>query len=107
MDILHKWCYFCSIKECVFGEHWLKEPVPFISNGKQFVLYGHRHDQSILSILRIGHKLPTVQKTRELYEFRNLGLAEKNNSLFYNHHGTFEYVQVLQSIFRVILLKFY
>ena len=22
--ILYKWCYFCSIKECVFGEHWLQ-----------------------------------------------------------------------------------
>ena len=33
LDIVHKWCYFCSIKECVFGEHWLKEPVPIMSNG--------------------------------------------------------------------------
>ena len=41
------------------------------------------------------HKLPTVQKTWELYEFRNLGLAVKNKKLFYNHHGGFEYVQVL------------
>ena len=95
MDILHKWCHFCSIKECVFGEHWLKEPLPIMSNGKQFSVVDHRHDQSILSILRIRYKLPTVLKTWEFYEFRSLGDAERNNSLFYNHHGTFEYVHLL------------
>ena len=78
LDIVHKWCYFCSINECVFGEHWLQEPVPIISiNGKQFVLYGHRHDQTILSILCIRHKLPTVLKTWEFYEFRSLEHAQK------------------------------
>ena len=95
LDILHKWCHFCSIKECVYGIHWLKEPLPIMSNGKQYILYGHRHDQSILSILRIRHKLPTVLKTWELYEFRNFDHAEKNNSLFYNHHGSYEDIQLL------------
>ena len=64
--------------------------MPIISNGKQFVLYGHRHDQSIL---RIRHKLPTVLKTWELYEFRSLEHAQKNKSHFYNHHGGYEFIQ--------------
>ena len=50
------------INECVTGENWLKEPVPIMSNGKHFVVFGHRHDQTILRILRIKHRLLTVQK---------------------------------------------
>ena len=68
--------------------------MPIISNGKQFVLLGSRHDQSILSILRIRHKLPTVLKTWDFYEFRSLEHAEKNKSLFYNHHGSYEFIQL-------------
>ena len=63
LDILHKWCYFCSKEECVTGIHWLGEPVPLMNNGKQHVKLGHRHDQTILSILRVRYNLPTVQKT--------------------------------------------
>ena len=66
-----------------------------MSNGKQFVLLGHRHDQTILSILRIRHKLPTVLKTWEFYEFRSLEHAQKSNSLFYNHHNSYEDIQLL------------
>ena len=69
--------FFCSFKYSVFGEHWLQEALPFISNGKQYILYGHRHDQSILSILRIRHKLPTVLKAWEFYEFRSLEHTQK------------------------------
>ena len=53
MFILHQWCEYCLVKECVTGIHWLKEPMLIMSNGKQYVLYGHRHEQGILSILRI------------------------------------------------------
>ena len=42
VGIVHKWCNFCSIKECVTVEHWLKEPMPIMSNGKQFVIFGHK-----------------------------------------------------------------
>ena len=31
LGILNEWCYFCSIKECVTGEHWLKETVPLLA----------------------------------------------------------------------------
>ena len=82
LKVLHEWCYFCNIKECVFGEHWLKEPMVIMNNGRQFAVYGHRHDQSILSILRIRHKLPTVLKTWEFYEFRSLEHAEKTKVYF-------------------------
>ena len=54
--------YFCSIEECVTGIHWLSEPMPIMSNGKCYVLYGHRHDQTILRISRIKHDLPTAEK---------------------------------------------
>ena len=39
VGIVHKWCNFCSIKECVTVEHWLKEPMPIMSNGKQYVFF--------------------------------------------------------------------
>ena len=68
--------------------------MPIMSNGKQFSVLGHRHDQSILSILRIRHKLPTVLKTGDFYEFRSFDHAEKNKSLFYNHHGSYEFIQL-------------
>ena len=96
LGILHEciWCHFCSMKGCVFGEHWLNEPVPIMSNGKQFSVLGHGHDQSILSILRIRYKLPTVLKTWDFYEFRSLEHANQNNSIFYNHHGSYENIQL-------------
>ena len=68
--------------------------MPIMSNGKQFIVYGMRHDQTILSILCIRHKLPTVLKTWDFYEFRSLEHAEKNKSLFYNHHGSYEFIQL-------------
>ena len=94
MFILHQWCEYCRVKECVTGIHWLKEPIPKISNGKQYVLYGHRHDQSILSILRIRDSLSTVLKVWQFYEFRSLEHVNQNNSLFYNHHGGYEDIQL-------------
>ena len=78
----------------VTGVHWLSEPVPIMSNGKQHVLHGHRHNQTILSILCIRHGLLTVQKTWQFYEFRSSDHAKQNNSLFYNHHGTYEDIQL-------------
>ena len=51
--------------------------MPIISNGKQFVLLDSRHDQTILSMLRMRHKLPTVLKTWDFYEFRSLEHAPK------------------------------
>ena len=78
--------------------HYFPEPLHFTNNNLEtnthYTLYGHRHDQSILSILRIRHNLPTVQKTWEFYEFRSLEHAEKNKSLFYNHHGSYENIQL-------------
>ena len=82
------------MKGCVFGEHYFQQPIVELKNGKQFSVIGHRHDQSILSILRIRHKLPTVLKTWDFYEFRSLEHAQKNNSLFYNHHGGYENIQL-------------
>ena len=81
---------FCSKKECVTGTHWLDEPVPLISNGKQYVLHGHRHDQTILSVLRVRYGLLTVQKSWEFYEFRSLEHAQKKQSRFYNNNGGYE-----------------
>ena len=36
--ILHQWCEYCRVKECVTGIHWLKEPMPIMSNDKQYIL---------------------------------------------------------------------
>ena len=52
---------FCSIKECVRGIHWLSEPMPTMSNVNQYIFYRHRHDKTILSILRIRHRIAPVQ----------------------------------------------
>ena len=68
--------------------------MPIISNGKQFVLLDSRHDQTILSMLRMRHKLPTVLKTWDFYEFRSLEHAPKKKKLFYNHHGSYEDIQL-------------
>ena len=97
LDVLHEWSYFCSIKECVTSIHWI-EPVPIISNGKQYILHGHRHNQSILSILRIRHNLVTVQKIWNFDQFRSLDHANQNNSLIYNHHGSYEDIQIKKII---------
>ena len=94
LDLLHEWCYFCSIKECITGEHWVKEPMPIMSNGKQHILYGHRHDQTILSTLKTRHNLPIVLKIWEFYEFRSLDHVKQNNSLFYKLHGSYEDIQL-------------
>ena len=60
--LLHQRCEYCQVKGCVTGIHWLSEPMPIMSNGKPYILYGMRHDQIILSILRIRHRIPTVLK---------------------------------------------
>ena len=82
LDILHKWCHFCSMKECVFGEHWLKEPLPIMSNGKQFSVLVHRHDRSILSILRIRYKLPTVLK-HGIFMNLEVSIMQKKTKVFF------------------------
>ena len=45
-------------------------------------------------MLRIRYDLPTLQKRWEFYEFRSLNNAKQNNSLFYNHHGSYEDIQL-------------
>ena len=27
LSILHQWCDYCAIKDCVTRMHWLKEPI--------------------------------------------------------------------------------
>ena len=94
--LLHQWCEFCRVKEAVTGIHWFEEPYHYtdLEKNLHYTLHGHRHDQSILSILRIRYSIPTVQKTWEFYEFRSLEHAKQNNSLFYNHHGSYEDIQL-------------
>ena len=60
-EVLHEWCYFYS--ECVTGIHWLSKPILIMTHIKHYVLYGHRHDQTIQSMLHIRYNIPTVQKT--------------------------------------------
>ena len=65
--ILHQWCEYCRVKECVTGLHWFPEPLHFtnLETNIHYTLYGHRHDQSILSILRIRCLLYTSDAADE------------------------------------------
>ena len=84
MEVLNEWYTYSTIKECVTGDHYIS-----ISPSNNPLLKGHRHDQSILAILRVRYNLPTVLKSPDLFEWRSLQDAIQNNSLFYCHHGNY------------------
>ena len=88
MEVLDEWCKYSCIKECVTGDHYINNPP-----SSNLLLKGHRHDQSILAILRVRYNLPTVLKSTDLFEWRSLQDAIQNNSLFYVHHGN--YIEIM------------
>ena len=51
------------------GLHYLPEPLHFtnIETSTNYIFYDYRHDQIILSILRVGHNLLTVQKKHVIF----------------------------------------
>jgi alpha(1,3/1,4) fucosyltransferase len=51
--------------------------------------YGHRHDQSILSILRLRHKVP-VQPLSTIYNHESLRRTFKSGACLYIHRGDYK-----------------
>ena len=51
--------------------------------------YGHRHDQSILSILRLRHKVP-VEPLYSIYNHESLRRTFKSGAALYVHRGNFK-----------------
>lgn len=69
-----------SKKDCLFGPKFIgKDPVK---------PWGHRHDQSILSILRIRHGLPTVDGHR-LACMESMRKAHQKGASVYHHRNSF------------------
>lgn len=67
----------CRNKQCVHGQHY-HEYGPGIK--------GHRHDQSIMSILVARYRMPTVSKF-EFMDWRNINDAQKSTTTFlFVHH---------------------
>ena len=75
IEFLKKVVYFSQIKECVHGKHSFKYG-PGIK--------GHRHDQSIFSILSSRYMCPK-QNLYKFGEYRDLKTAINNKSYVYVH----------------------
>ena len=81
---------YAQIKDCIVGEKW-----EGIKNGKPF---GHRHDQSIMSILRLRHNLPTYN-LQSLYCDKSLRRTFLDKKYLYIHRGNFKvHEQFLEGI---------
>lgn len=72
---------YAQIRECIVGEKWAG-----MRDGKP---YGHRHDQSILSILSIRHKLAKYD-LHTLYCDKSLRRTFLDNKFIYIHRGQFK-----------------
>jgi hypothetical protein len=75
INFLKKVVYYSQIKECVHGKHAFNYG-PGIK--------GHRHDQSIFSILSSRYSCPR-QNLYKFGEYRDLKTAQENNSYIYVH----------------------
>lgn len=76
---------YAKNKDCITGIHHTD------IYGKD--IKGHRHDQSIMSILINRYKLPTISKTMFL-EWTNIDLAIKKQHTVFVHHG--KYINIRQ-----------
>jgi GR25 family glycosyltransferase involved in LPS biosynthesis len=68
-------------KELIVGPKW----AGLLADGRP---YGHRHDQSILSILRLRHNL-TVYPLEKIYNHESLRRTFKEGQAIYVHRGIF------------------
>jgi GR25 family glycosyltransferase involved in LPS biosynthesis len=73
---------FAQIRPVIVGPKWAGVG----SDGKPF---GHRHDQSILSILRLRHKTP-VYPLYSVYNHESLRRTLKSGAALYVHRGQFK-----------------
>lgn len=78
---------FAKIKNCITGLHYSENYGPGVR--------GHRHDQSIMSILAKRYKLPTVAKNKFL-EWRSIQHVHDNKSLVFIHHKSVIYTRNLK-----------
>jgi GR25 family glycosyltransferase involved in LPS biosynthesis len=69
-------------REIIVGPKW----AGFRADGKP---YGHRHDQSILSILRLRHRVP-VEPLYSVYNHESLRRTFKSGASLYIHRGNFK-----------------
>ena len=72
---------YAQIRDCIVGEKWTG-----LRNGKP---YGHRHDQSILSILSLRHNLAKYN-LHTLYCDISLRRTFLDNKFIYVHRGQFK-----------------
>ena len=73
--------YFTKGRDILVGEKWIQNP--------QTHVYGHRHDQSILSILTFREKM----KRQPLSKFttcESLAAAKQAGFAFYHHRGNYK-----------------
>jgi len=81
---------YAQMKDCVIGEKWLG-----IKDGKP---YGHRHDQSIMSILSLRHNLAKYN-LQTLYCDKSLRRTFLDKKYLYIHRGNFKiHEQFLEGI---------
>jgi alpha(1,3/1,4) fucosyltransferase len=72
---------YAQNRDCIVGEKW-----EGVRNGKP---YGHRHDQSILSVLSLRHKLAKYD-LHTLYCDKSLRRTFLDNKFIYVHRGQFK-----------------
>jgi GR25 family glycosyltransferase involved in LPS biosynthesis len=70
---------YAQIRDVIAGPKW----AGLLPDGRPF---GHRHDQSILSILRLRHKVP-VEPLYSLYNHESLRRTFKSGAALYVHRG--------------------
>ena len=69
------------IRDCIVGEKW----AGLLADGRP---HGHRHDQSILSVLSLRHKLPRVPLD-SVYGDSSMRRTFKSGASIYVHRGKF------------------
>lgn len=87
MKLLENFFMYSQNKKCIEGNHVYKPYLTSSVTGQQ--IKGHRHDQSILSILRARYNAP-VQNLDIFGEWRNIDYCNKNGSYIYVHRRSYK-----------------
>jgi len=99
IDFFNEAWTYAQQRNCIVGEKWV-----YVKDGKG---YGHRHDQSIMSVLRLRHRLATYP-LHNLYCDISLRRTFLSNKNIYVHRGNFtihkQFIQGIDDCF-VINLK--
>ena len=73
--------YYTKARDILTGEKWIQNP--------QTHVYGHRHDQSILSILSYREKM-NRQPLAQFTTCESYAAAKQNGLAFYHHRGNYK-----------------